>query len=336
MHDRSIAVFGSLNVDLVTRLEHFPHPGETVAARSFAMYPGGKGANQAVACGRLGSAVSMYGALGTDVLAERLRASLGGAGVDASAVAAIDGVATGTANIWVDDAGENMIAIAAGANGRVDADYVDRHAEALGRASYLLLQLEVPLATLAHLLRRLPDSGGPRVVLDPAPARSLEALPLERVWMITPNEHELATLTGLPTEGVDHIRRAASVLRERTRIRRVLTKAGARGAYLLDDDGFEELPGFAVEAVDTTAAGDAFNGALASALAEPSEGTDTLAAAVRFAHAAAAITVTRPGAQPSMASRSEVERFLAGQQGGPDGRPGGQHEETRHPERPPE
>ena len=327
MQDRRIAVFGSLNVDLVTRLERFPRPGETVEARAFTMYPGGKGANQAVACGKLGAQVAMYGALGSDSLAERLQTSLNEAGVDVGAVASLDGVATGTADIWVDDSGENMIAIAAGANGGVDAAYVDEHIAALSRASFLLLQLEVPLATLAHLLGRIPDESGPRVILDPAPARPLDSLPLERVWLITPNEHELAALTGLATDSADAVRRAAGALAARTGVRRVLTKAGARGAYLSEGERFEAVPGFPTRVVDTTAAGDAFNGALATALATaPASapvGADDLVSAIRFAHAAAAIAVTRPGAQPAMAARPEVERFLRQHDGGPDGRSGG-------------
>jgi len=305
-----IAVFGSLNVDLVTRLRRFPAPGETVAARSFAIYPGGKGANQAVACGRLGADVAMFGALGNDVLAPRLRDSLDAAHVRLDAVAALDDVATGTADIWVDDRGENMIAIAEGANGRVDEAYVDDHVGALAAAEYLLLQLEVPIRALAHLLSALPAAGGPRVILDPAPALPLAELPLERVWLLTPNEHELATLTGLPTDSESEVRAAAARLAATTGVRAVLIKAGGRGAFLSEAGRFERLPGFPVRAVDTTAAGDAFNGALAAALAgavgEPLDFED----AVRFAHAAAALQVTRPGAQPALPERGEVVGFL--------------------------
>ncbi|MEJ2288400.1 MAG: ribokinase [Deinococcales bacterium] len=310
MHHGRIAVFGSLNVDLVTRLERFPSPGETVAARDFSMYPGGKGANQAVACGKLGAEVAMYGMTGADALAERLHASLTEAGVTTAAMRRLDGVATGTADIWVDGSGENMIAIAAGANGRVDARYVDEHASSLAEAAYLLLQLEVPIDSLAYLLERLPSEAGPRVILDPAPARSLDALPRGRVWMLTPNEHELAALTGKATDGEREVRAAASALAERTGAEHVLVKAGARGAFLCSSERFEAVPGFDVDAVDTTAAGDAFNGALAAALSGAAGDRTELPAAMRFAHAAAAIAVTRAGAQPAMADRAEVEAFL--------------------------
>ena len=315
-----IAVFGSLNIDLVTRLERFPGPGETVAARDFAMYPGGKGANQAVACGKLGADVAMYGMLGADALAERLLASLEGAGVATHALRTVEDVATGTADIWVEDSGENMIAIAAGANGHVDAAYVDEHLEALAAADYLLLQLEVPTASLAHLLARLPPSGGPRVILDPAPARPLDDLPEGRVWMVTPNEHELARLTGMPTTDGAAIRAAAHALAERTGVEIVVVKAGARGAYVRAEGRFEAVPGYSVDAVDTTAAGDAFNGALAAALTGAAGGRSGLDEAVRFAHAAAAVAVTRPGTQPAMASREDVEAFLRQHAGGPTGR----------------
>lgn len=316
MSQGRIAVFGSLNVDLVTRLERFPSPGETVAARDFTLYPGGKGANQAVAAGKLGADVAMYGLLGSDALADRLRDSLRAAGVDDGAVRTVEDVATGTADIWVEDSGENMIAIAAGANGRVDAGYVDEHLADLARADYLLLQLEVPLPALAHLLHTLPSSGGPRVVLDPAPARPLEALPLDRVWMVTPNEHELGRLTGMPTGDPQAIRAAARALAARTGVELVVTKAGARGAFVSAGERFEAVPACSVDAVDTTAAGDAFNGALAAALARSATVRDDLMQAIRFAHAAAAIAVMRAGAQPAMADRAEVERFLQ-RHGGP-------------------
>jgi ribokinase len=271
--------------------------------------------------------------LGADALADRLRASLEGAGVATDALRTVPDVATGTADIWVDDTGENMIAIAAGANGHVDEDYVDGQLEALAGAAYLLLQREVPTASLAHLLARLPGTGGPRVILDPAPARPLDALPGGSVWMLTPNEHELAELTGMPTADDAAIRTAARALGERTGVQVVVVKAGARGAYVSAGDRFERVPGHAVEAVDTTAAGDAFNGALAAALAERADDRGGraeggllggglleggLLEAVRFAHAAAAVAVTRPGAQPAMATRDEVEAFLR-QRGGPQG-----------------
>jgi len=300
-----LAVLGSLNADLVTRVEAFPRPGQTLQARAFQIHAGGKGANQAVACGQLGAPVAMYGALGRDGLAPRLLDSLQGANVRADDLLYCDDAPTGTASIWVDDAGENMIGIHAGANGRVDADYVDQILPVVARADWLLLQLEIPLAAMKHLLERLPASR-PRVMLDPAPAADLGPLPTERLSLLTPNEHELAALTGEAVDTDAALERACRALRASSGAGAVVCKAGARGAYLLDEGGFRHVPGHRVDAVDTTAAGDAFNGGLAVALLEG----QLLDGAVGFAHAVAALSVTRAGAQPSMPTRQAVEAFL--------------------------
>lgn len=318
MADAHVAVFGSLNVDLVTRVRRFPAPGETVVAREFATFPGGKGANQAFACGRLGAAASMYGKVGDDLLAGTVLDSLGTAGVACEAVEVEAGVATGTAAIWVDDSGENAIAIAAGANGRVDEAYVDRHLDAILQASYLLVQLEVPLRPLAYLLERIRPGEGPRVILDPAPAAPLDGLPLEGRWMLTPNEHELTSLTGMPTASEAELRAASEALLERTGVEVVLTKAGERGVYMASRATFTAVPGFPANVVDTTAAGDAFNGALAASARRQAPGALDLRASASYANAAAALSVGRRGAQPSMPAADEVERFMEGARG--DGR----------------
>lgn len=305
-----IAVLGSLNVDLVTRLKRFPQAGETLTAESFLVFAGGKGANQAVACGRLGAQVAMYGAMGTDELAGRLDASLKGNNVDLSAVLRADDVATGTASIWVNDEGENAIAIAAGANARTDREYVAGVLGDLASADYLLLQLEIPLETTAYALEAL-SGDGPKIILDPAPAQSLSALPTERIWLLTPNEHELATLAERPTDSDDAIRDACSKLSRTLGLEMILCKAGARGAYLFQTDAsgdfdFLHVSGYNVDVVDTTAAGDAFNGALAVALAEGR----SIAEAIAFANAAGALCVTQAGAQPAMPSRNQVTELL--------------------------
>ncbi|MDZ7703087.1 MAG: ribokinase [Trueperaceae bacterium] len=303
-----IAVLGSLNVDLVTRLEHFPQPGQTLSAESFSVFAGGKGANQAAACGRLGAQVAMYGALGTDELAGRLDASLQENHVDVNAVRRLNDVATGTASIWVDATGENAIAIAAGANARVDQDYADGVIEKLNAAAYLLIQLEIPLDTMAYVLKQLADDG-PKVILDPAPAQDLSRLPTERIWLLTPNEHELASLADHPTDSADAIRNASAKLSRALGLSMILCKAGARGAYLFKADEPDDLlhiPGYDVDVVDTTAAGDAFNGALAVALAEDRP----MHEAIAFANAAGALCVTREGAQPAMPSRDEVANLM--------------------------
>ena len=301
----SIAVLGSLNLDLVVTMGAFPEPGETVEARALQRFPGGKGANQAVACGRLGQATTMYGAVGDDGFEGPILASLASSGVNTDDIRRCPDVSTGTASIWVDDRGENAIAIVAGANGRVDASYVDTIRDALARADWLLLQLEIPLAAMAHALEILPRDG-PQVILDPAPVRDVSDLPLARVRLLTPNRGELRSLTGQPTDTPDRIERACRALRELARGADVVCKAGADGAYVLTRDRFEHVPGFGVGAVDTTAAGDAFNGGLAAALGEGRPMTD----AVRHANAAGALAATKPGAQPSMPTQAEVRSVL--------------------------
>ena len=305
-----VNVLGSLNADLVTRIDVFPSAGETRRAAGFAIHAGGKGANQAVAAAKVGADAAMFGALGEDALAGHLRTSLETAGVDATHVEVRPDAPTGTASIWVDASGENAIAIAAGANGLVDGDWVGARLKALGDCDWLLLQGEIPIGGMAHLLRRLED--GPRVILDPAPVFDLEGFPAEGIWLITPNEHELRSIAGRETADDSGVRAACAVVHERFGIPRVLCKAGPRGAYLWTPDGFRHVPGFPVEVVDTTAAGDAFNGGLAAALAEGRE----LADAIPFAHAVAALAVTREGAQPALPVRREVERFLAGRRVG--------------------
>ena len=300
-----IHVLGSLNADLVTRIDAFPSAGETRRAESFAIHAGGKGANQAVAAGKLGADVAMFGALGDDALASHLRTSLDDAGVDATHVAVRDGVSTGTASIWVDADGENAIAIAAGANGTVDAAYVGERRDALASCRYLLLQGEIPIETMAALLDQL-GSEGPRVVLDPAPVFDLNALPRGALWLATPNEHELSELTDMPTGTEDEIRAACAALRDAHEIGSVICKAGGRGSFLAAADGFHHAPAYEVDAVDTTAAGDAFNGGLAAAMVDGTPLEDAL----RFANAVAALAVTREGAQPAMPTRAAVETFL--------------------------
>ena len=301
----AIAVYGSLNADLVIRMGRFPGPGETVRAESFEEFSGGKGANQAAAAGRLGGRVSMFGALGADGFAENLKRSLAESGVSTGDLLVVDDTPTGLAHIWVDGGGENAIAVLPGANDRVDAQYNDAILPKIGDASYLLLQLEVPLETMADLLRKLPKHS-PRVILDPAPARSLETLPTDRIWVLTPNEHELKALTELPTNTDEEIRIACERLRSDTRVGAVICKAGSRGAFLYDGSRFAHFPGFSVTSIDSTAAGDAFNGALATALTEGRSLDD----AIRFANAAGALTVTRPGAQQSLPRRGDLDRFV--------------------------
>lgn len=300
----SIVVFGSMNMDLVARAPRLPAPGETLTGHSFATVPGGKGANQAVACARLGAPTRMVGRVGDDVFATALRSSLEGYGVDVSGVAVAGGLPSGIAVIEVDDRGENTIVIVAGANGVVGADDLARLDVALAGARVLLLQLEVPLDTVIAAARAGRERGA-TVILDPAPARELPAELLALADVITPNETEAARLVGYPIAGEDDAARAAGDLRRRGP-RHVVVKMGARGAYALDEAGGRVHSAFPVVALDTVAAGDAFNGGLAVALAEGKP----FGEALRWGLAAGALSVTRPGAQPSMPDRAELLSLL--------------------------
>lgn len=315
----AIAVFGSINMDLVAQVERFPTPGETVIADGFNRFPGGKGANQAVAAARLGGEVKMFGMVGDDPLGRELLASLKKNGVGVKQVHLLQDTPSGIAVILVDEHGENMIAITAGANGMVDREYVEYVLPGISKAKVLLLQLEIPLETIAALLQRLPD-GDPVVILDPAPAPKLSELAaLKRVDITTPNLGELAILAGMDIMGEEWLKRAALRVVEEVGVRRVICKAGANGAYLIDERGqLIHIPPFDVEVVDTTAAGDAFNGGLAVAL---SQGKG-LEEATIYANAAGALAVTREGAQPSMPTAEEVQCLLERSD----------HEERRHPQ----
>jgi len=301
----SIAILGSLNADLVTQMDRYPDPGETVVAQSFAQFSGGKGANQAVACGRMGATVSMFGAVGKDIFATKLLQSLEESSVKYHDLLHCEDTSTGMAHIWVDAEGENSIAIVAGANARVNRDYVDTVMPGILEASWLLLQMEIPLDTMTYLLDKLPQET-PKIILDPAPAQPLGQFPARRLWLITPNEHELQTLTGLATVDAERIQKACRVLLEETGANTVLCKAGSRGAYLDDGNRFQHFPGYAVRMVDSTAAGDSFNGTLAVALSE----SKSLQEAIGIANAAGALCVTRPGAQQSMPWRKDLDNFL--------------------------
>jgi ribokinase len=302
-----IAIFGSINMDLVSEVERFPLPGETITARSFGRFPGGKGANQAVAAARLGGRVAMFGMVGDDPFAEELLNSLKLSGVEVDQVRRLQGISSGIALILVDKHGENMITINAGANGLIDRAYVEEVLPTISKARVLLLQMEVPPEAISQLLEGLPREN-PLVILDPAPTRNIPRLTnLERVDILTPNLTELASLTGLDVQSEDRLKRALSRLVRGAHLRQIVCKAGAQGAYLMDERGqFVHFPAFKVEVIDTTAAGDAFNGGLGVALARGME----LERAVVYANAAGALAVTRKGAQPAMPTAVEVEQLL--------------------------
>ena len=302
-----IIVIGSLNADLVQNVDRLPKPGETVVGGNLETFSGGKGANQAVAAGRMGALVSMIGQLGNDSLASLLLTSLKSAGASTDLVGRAD-CSTGAAVILVLPDGENVIVISPGANATVTPALATERLSILREGSYLLSQLEIPIESVQESLA-VAKARNATTILDPAPARPLPAELLQNVDFLTPNETETLTLLGGPSlsmevdSDVEQAARKILALGPRT----VVLKLGARGCMIATEQGSIRVPGFKVSAVDTTAAGDVFNGAFATALAEG----QTVQHAARFANAAAALSVTRPGAQNSVPSRREVNRFLS-------------------------
>jgi ribokinase len=300
----AVVVFGSINMDLVVRTPRLPTPGETLTGHTFFTAPGGKGANQAVACARLGVPTRMVGRVGDDLFGEQLRASLRSFGVQDDGVLTTPGP-SGVALIAVDDTAENTIVIVPGANGAVSIADIPRLERALDGARALLLQLEVPIETVVAAARAA-HTRGVTVILDPAPALPLPDELYALADIITPNEHEATTLTGIAVHDDQGAIAAARALIARG-ARRVALKLGARGALTADTEGEQFWSSFTVTPVDTVAAGDAFNGGLAVALSEGRSFDE----AIRWGLAAGALSVTRHGAQPSMPERNEVLTLLA-------------------------
>jgi ribokinase len=301
---KPILVIGSLNMDLVVRCAALPQAGQTVVGRDFFTAPGGKGANQAVAAARLGARVRMAGCVGRDAFGPALVASLRDAGVDAAAVTAVDGP-TGTALITVDAAGHNTIVVVPGANAACDAALVDRALVRAGGPGILLLQHEIPEAANARAIRAARQAGW-SVMLNPAPARPVPPELLQLIDVVAPNASEAAAITGHAVATRADALAAARALCAMGARAAVVT-LGGDGSVCCDAAGAWHCPAVAVAAVDTTAAGDAFIGALAVALAEGRE----LAHGLGVAAAAAALAVTRLGAQPSLASSAELAAFIA-------------------------
>ncbi len=298
-----VTVIGSVNTDLVIKAPKLPDPGETILGGSFAVIPGGKGANQAVAAARLGAQVIMLGSVGDDTFGERLRAGLAADGIDVAPVRVARGVASGVALITVDQQGRNTIVVASGANMQLTIADVDAVEDAISTSQVVMLQLEVPLDVVVHAAQ-LARSKGVTVVLDPAPARPLPPTLYQSVSVIHPNELEAQILTGVPVPDEHGARLAAARLLQMG-CSAAIIKLGARGVFVATASSAESVPGIPVDVVDTTAAGDAFAGALAVALGE----SRTLSEAARFANVVAALKVTRLGAQPSMPTRNDVVAF---------------------------
>ncbi len=298
---KPIVIVGSITMDLVTRTPRIPAIGQTLIGTGFETNQGGKGANQAVAAARLGYPAAMVAKVGDDAYGPELIASLERAGVDTAAMEQVSGP-SGLAPIYVADDGRNAIVVVPGANGKMDRATVSKHADLIRSAGMVLCQLEIPMDTLSYTLDFCAQAGVP-VMLDPAPAADLPNAVWSKVAWFTPNETEAAHYVG---EGADAEAIAKRLLAKG--LRGVVLKRGGEGAYVAVADGKAEwVKPFQVNAIDTVAAGDCFNGAFAVALLE---GNDPWAAA-RFANAAAAICVTRKGAAASMPMRAEVDEFLS-------------------------
>jgi ribokinase len=296
---RTIVVVGSLNTDLVVRAPRLPQAGETLLGGEFSTFPGGKGANQAVAAARLGGIVTMVGRVGKDDFGEALVQGLAQNGVNTAQVRRDPQAATGVALITVDEAGQNTIVVASDANMHVTADDIHAAEPAIREARVMVLQLEIPLPAVQRAID-LARKHGVTVVLNPAPAQPLEHRLLAGVDYLIPNQGELALLAGL-----EDIPTAARHLRE-AGVRNVIVTLGGEGVLGLDEHGEFLLAAHPVQVVDTVAAGDAFVGAFAVALVEGRPARE----AARWGNAAGALAVTRAGAQPSLPRRAEVEDFL--------------------------
>lgn len=297
-----ILVVGSLNMDLVARAPRHPAPGETVLGGEFKTFPGGKGANQAVAAARLGVPVRMVGRVGEDDFGDSLLAALEQNAVDVSWIMRDAGASTGVALITVDAAGQNTIVVAPGANGQLTPDDIDACEDAFRGAAVTLLQLESPLDAVARAAE-LAHTHGAQVVLNPAPAQQLSPSLLQHIDYLIPNQSELALLAGTNTQ--------TPVLQAVERLRadgvdRVIVTLGADGVLVCDGAESTQIDSYPTRVVDTTAAGDAFVGAFAVGLLE---GHSMLEAA-RLGNAAGAVAVSRAGAQPSLPTREEVEQLL--------------------------
>lgn len=302
---KPIVVVGSINMDLVTSTERIPSEGETVSGTDFQIHPGGKGANQAVAVARLSYPVRMIGRLGDDAFGQQLRTHLDSAGADIEGVKTSQG-ASGVAVIMVSQKGENSIVITPGANALLTSRDLDESLEIIRSAGLVLTQLEIPLETVEHLAHICRRECVP-LILDPAPACELPPHLFEYIAWFTPNQTEAAFFRSRSRGAeISDPAAVASDLLDRG-VRGVVLKLGARGAYLDCGDGeAQAIDPFPMKAVDTTAAGDAFNGAFATGLMLGKTPVES----ARFASAAAAISVTRAGAQPSLPSMAELEQLL--------------------------
>lgn len=305
---KKLCVLGSINVDHVIRVPYFPKAGETLTGYDYQIAYGGKGANQAVAAARLGASVQFIGAIGEDQIGQAMKSAFEQDGIDTSPISIIPKQSTGLAMIQVADSGENSIVISAGANSELSSDLVTQHQSVIEQADMLLMQLESPLQAV-ELATQIAKKSATKVVLNPAPAQTLPESLLSLLDMITPNETEAEILTGVKVTDERSAKDAAEKFHQ-VGIETVMITLGSKGVYVSQQkEGNIQgqiIEGFRVNAVDTTAAGDTFNGGVVTGLLEGK----TLDESIRFAHAAAALSVTRMGAQTAIPTRQETEQFL--------------------------
>ncbi len=298
---RKIVVIGSCNTDMVISMDHLPLPGETLIGGEFFMNSGGKGANQAVAAARLGGNVSFIAKVGNDPFGKRALEQYRAEGIDVKHILTDPEQPSGVALIMVDAQGENSIAVASGANAHLTTKDLDNAKEILSRADIVLMQLETPITTVEHAANVAKRSGA-KVILNPAPAQPLPESLLQNLYILIANETEAEFISGTQITDMDSVARAEDILCDKGGEKVVIT-LGSRGAFVKERGNYHQIPGLKVKAVDATAAGDTFCGALCVALAEGKNLTE----AVTFANRCAAVTVTRMGAQSSLPYRSEIE-----------------------------
>jgi len=302
---KSLCVIGSLNMDLVTAMKEFPKPGETIFGESFKTFPGGKGANQAVALGKLGADVLMVGKVGDDIYGAKYLEVLRNNNIKQDGVLVEQGISSGVAIIQVNNEGENNIVVVPGANEKVDVNYIESKSSLIEEVDIFLFQLEIPMDTVFETMKKL-KKRGKTIILDPAPATKLPDEIFKYIDYITPNETELETLVGRKIENDADIKKAAQWLFDKG-VKVVIAKLGSKGAAIINKNKYSHIPGFKVNTVDTTAAGDSFNAGFAFALAEGRN----LEECVRFGNAVGAISTTALGAQEAMPTLEKVNEFIS-------------------------
>jgi len=297
-----ITVIGSSNTDMICRVSSIPRPGETIMGSAFFTVQGGKGANQAVAAARAGGDVTFIACVGNDAFGQQAIEAYQKEGINTSCIRKVDGVATGVALINVSDTGENSISVAPGANVCLLPAAIDPFKNVILSSHLILMQLEIPIETVDYVARIAHEAGIP-VVLNPGPAREIDQEILKRLSLITPNEHEASWLSGCWPEAKDAMESAREI--QKQGVLSVIVTTGSKGAYYLEGNKRGMVEGIKVKAVDTTAAGDTFNGYLVVELAKGKK----LAEAIDIANKAAALSVTRIGAQPSIPYLHELSTF---------------------------